>query len=304
MTAPLAVADTPVAEPETPRPGGDAPSGQAPRGGAGVTRPRRKVRGAKKRAKRPPPPIDTSIVDDPALAEIPATDKRPPALVRKTEAGREAQALHERIAERVKGIETSYMALAADLVEAWRQSLWQFFRDATGTAYSEPEPYFVQHFGLRIRTVLRLRAIHEAVERLPEAERPQAIEALGRIGSHKAGVLVPVLGNSERPWQEWVAEAGRLTEKALQVQVSTATGAAPRGTAAHMPDYGAQFMDRVIGGLSPTEQTRCRAIWMAWDGLQAALSGKSVPMDPRAGLVLLFDQAEVELGHHGVQVRA
>lgn len=230
------------------------------------------------------------VVDEP----VPARLEVEPAQ-RKTPAGARAQAIHDRLVAKVREVETGFMGLASEIALAYQEKVWEFFRE------TDPEPYFRDQVGLQIRTVLRLKAIHEAVQRLPEGERAAAIAALGTLGRHKAAVLVPVIGNHEKSWQEWVAEAAATkTERALQAIVSTATGNERKSR--NQPDYGALFMDRVVEGLHPKRQARVRAIWLAWNGLQGALIGQAQPFDPRSGLVELFEAGAVELGHHGIEI--
>lgn len=214
----------------------------------------------------------------------------------KTEAGREAQALHDRLVAKAREVQSGYMALAALVAEAYTQRVWEFF------GVLAPETYFEGTIGLKIRTVLALKSIHEGVQRLPEPERPLAIAALSEIGRHKATVLAPVLGNSETPWTEWVATAKALPEKSLQAAVSQATGAA-RGRVGAERDYAQEYMDKVIAGLHPNHQRRAKVVWLAYGGWLADKAGRPQPLLPQASLMAMIGLAEKALAEDGIEVQ-
>lgn len=209
--------------------------------------------------------------------------------------GIQARAIHARLCAKVRAIETGFMEAAQDVAEAYQGRIWEFLGHET------PETYFEGAVGLRMRTVLALKAIAEAVWRLPESERPAATQALGTIGRHKATVLVPVLGNSPTPWQDWVAKAQSLPEQALQAVVSQATGAAPRGKSAER-DHGQEFLDRLISGLHPKFQRRARTVLLAYAGWLASQAGQAQPYDPRSVVLVMIDRAQQELAEAGIEI--
>jgi hypothetical protein len=247
----------------------------------------------------------TEIVADAAVAVIVAAAGAEPDLVlveesatHKTEEGRAAQALYDRILAQVHTIETGFIKVAADIAEAYRTRIWEFFGD------EPPELFFQNKIGLGIRTILRLKAIHEALDRLPIEERLGAELALAKIGSHKAAVLAPVIGNHEKPLGEWLVIAAdpRTTEKTLQAAVSVATGATRQARAGSERDFGQEFLDRTIGGLSPRHQGQARAVWMAYSGWLASQAGRDKPFDPRATFVVMIERAQHEMGEAGIEI--
>ena len=92
--------------------------------------------------------------------------------------------------------------------------------------------YFAQQGPVSWRTCQKALAVWEGLCRLPEPERPAARKALAAIGSHKASILAPLLGETGQDWRKWIDFAEGATEEAVQEAVSAARGAQPRGAAA------------------------------------------------------------------------
>ena len=130
--------------------------------------------------------------------------------------------LHEALCKRCLAIEVDCLDLMDLLSEAHRVSLW------TQMGYPSAARYFEEGVGLHYRTVQRLVAIGRGLERLPDSERVEARKAIARLGTHKAGVLAPLLGAEDQDWRALVTQAGQMTEQALQERVSKVTEAAPR----------------------------------------------------------------------------
>lgn len=101
--------------------------------------------------------------------------------------------------------------------------------------FSKVDEYFAS-VGMAWRTVRRYIPLSDALKRLPEPDRHDVRERLGALGSHKAVVLAPVIGQPDQPWQKLLDQAPRLVEEDLQIQVSRLTGrsrqraVAPRST--------------------------------------------------------------------------
>lgn len=219
-----------------------------------------------------------------------------PRVERKTPDGARAQEIHDRLLERVQAVEQSFMAMAAEVALAYEHRIWEYM------GYADPEAYFEAAIKLRFRTVLALKAIHEGVQRLPEAERPEAIRALAAVGRHRASVLAPVLGNDqvEGDWRHWVQIAQeKKTESALQAAVSQATGAQPRGRAAQPVDLSQKAFDTVVGVLPEKYRTRARATLMAYCAYLGDAAG-GPPVTTQAALIAMLAQCEVELGAVGI----
>lgn len=107
----------------------------------------------------------------------------------------------------------------------------EFVREGYYVRYDcqTPEAYFETRHGVRYRTVRRWLSVIEGLDRLPEGERAAARETLVGLGSHKAGVLAPVLGRDGQDWRTWANRAASVPEARLQEEVSTACGLRPRG---------------------------------------------------------------------------
>lgn len=99
-----------------------------------------------------------------------------------------------------------------------------------------PEAYFETRCGISFRTVSRWLAVAKGLGRLPKPEQGEAETALVGLGSHKAGVLAPVLGREGQDWKAWVIIAREKAEPDLQARVSVALGHRPRGATTGAPD--------------------------------------------------------------------
>jgi hypothetical protein len=120
-------------------------------------------------------------------------------------------------------ITSRFLDLAVVAAEVLEKKTYERFR------FVDPGPYFEENWGISYRTLRRILTVHEGILRLPEAERDDARVAIAALGSHKAAVVAPLLGREEYDWRAVVQTASSVPEKALQSEVSRATGARPRG---------------------------------------------------------------------------
>lgn len=90
--------------------------------------------------------------------------------------------------------------------------------------FADPVAYAEARTGLRYRTLARLLAVYEATLRVPEAERADVTAALAELGSHKAGILSPAIGDERVDWRELAKFAKDATEDTLQSRVSADLG--------------------------------------------------------------------------------
>lgn len=136
-------------------------------------------------------------------------------------------AVHEDLDTRgrqlVGEITSRFLDLAVVAAEVLEKKTYERFR------FVDPGPYFEQRWGIGYRTVRRILTVHEGLMRLPEAERSEARQAVAALGSHKAGVIAPLLGREDQDWREVVQTAETVSEPVLQARVSQITGAKPRG---------------------------------------------------------------------------
>ena len=178
-----------------------------------------------------------------------------------------------------------------DFVETARQAVeakvWERF------GFVDAKPYWEQRIGLKFRTVHRWLAIGDAVHRLPEAEQPELREALARLGSHKAGVLAPILGRDGEDWRAWVELAEGATESQLQGSVSEATGARPRG----LTEPGGRFLRAILAAVPPERAGQVEAVFVA-------LMKAGEMTNPVAAFLVMVDLAQRDLADQGVEVEA
>lgn len=116
------------------------------------------------------------------------------------------------------------------------EAAWHVIRtEAWVTAgYPDPVRFFEDRVKVSYRGLRRSLTIFEAVMALPPAEQEDAKTALVRIGKHKAAALAPLFLNgipdddgtpaAAPDWRAWTARAERLTEKALQAEVTEHLG--------------------------------------------------------------------------------
>lgn len=156
--------------------------------------------------------------------------------------------------------------------------------------YDSEARYFDERVGISYRTLRRWLAIHEGLNRLPEADRHEAAAALVELGSHKAGVLAPVLGLDGQDWRAWTTMALDADEAALQQGVSAVTGARPRGLSAKDT-----FLDFVLNRMPPERRDYVERVYMAI--MRAGEITNSI-----AAHLIIVDLARRDLADQGVEV--
>ena len=88
----------------------------------------------------------------------------------------------------VRRIEIDYLDFCEVAKRAIDEQWWAHY------GYQGPQPYFEDKVGIGYRSVRRRLVIAEALERLPEGDRPAAREALAGIGGDKGSGLGPLGG--------------------------------------------------------------------------------------------------------------
>ena len=156
--------------------------------------------------------------------------------------------------------------------------------------YESEAQYFDVRIGISYRTLRRWLAIHEGLNRLPEADRQEAAAALVELGSHKAGVLAPVLGLDGQDWRAWTSRAVDADEAVLQQAVSSATGARPRGLPAKDT-----FLDFVLNRMPPERRDYVERVYLAI--MRAGEITNSI-----AAHLIIVDLARRDLADQGVEV--
>ena len=183
-------------------------------------------------------------------------------------------------------IELSFLdfcALAKEVIDGGHYARW---------GYPGPEPYFTDRIGVSYRSLRRCLSVLEALDRLPEAERPEARAALAEVGSHKAGAIARAFGRDGVDWRALVAFARDATVEAVQDRVSRETGAQPRGPAS---DPGERFLAFVLNAVPPDAQEEVEEVFR----LGMKLADTKNPM-----VVFLMMVAEVHGDWAGLAARA
>lgn len=137
--------------------------------------------------------------------------------------GPEHERLDQILQSAARNLFTEWLRFAEAAQDFIAESYWVRFKFPT------PEAYFEQRLGLSYRTVRRWCSIVEGLRRLPKPEATEAQKMLVGLGSHKAGVLAPVLGRPGQDWRAWVMAAQSTPEETLQTRVSEVLGHRPRG---------------------------------------------------------------------------
>lgn len=161
--------------------------------------------------------------------------------------------------------------------------------------YSDPAEYFDKAVGYAWPTIRRRLTILESIKRLPTPEaRQETLTQLADIGVHKASVLSPVIGVEGTDWRAMLTAAPRLSEGDLQVLVSIATQAKPRGLAAKKAALGgsevvpeAKWLRIVRSQLEPGDSAEVGNVFSA--GRQILGTASDIP-----ALMAMVQEVKVE----------
>lgn len=138
--------------------------------------------------------------------------------------------------------------------------------------FESPDRYFTDRIGVSYRSLRRCLSVLEALDRLPEPERPEARAALAEIGTHKAGSIARALGRDGVDWRALVDFARDATVEAVQDRVSRDTGAQPRGAAS---EPGERFLAFVLNAVPPDERDFVERVF---EGLMVLASDTRNPL--------------------------
>jgi len=142
--------------------------------------------------------------------------------------------------------------LACELAwEIHAGAYWSQLKDSQGHPYESEEAYFREVLGLSSwRTAYKRLAIGRMLTQFPEPERPLVRAAIADVGLAKATVIAPAIERTGQ-WASWVELAKRLPAHTLQLRISEAFQAHPRG---YEPlSSGERFRRSVLGAMPDIE---------------------------------------------------
>jgi hypothetical protein len=138
--------------------------------------------------------------------------------------------------------------LACELAwEIHTGAYWSQLKDAEGRPYESEEAYFREVLGLASwRTAYKRLAIGRMLCRFEASERPLVRAAIAAVGLAKATLIVPAVERTGE-WAAWVELARRLPAVTLQLRISEALQAQPRGRETLAP--GERFRRSVLSAM-------------------------------------------------------
>jgi hypothetical protein len=142
--------------------------------------------------------------------------------------------------------------LACELAwEIHTGAYWSQLKDADGRPYESEEAYFREVLGLASwRTAYKRLAIGRMLCRFEASERPLVRAAIAAVGLAKATLIVPAVERTGE-WAAWVELARRLPAVTLQLRISEALQAQPRGREPLAP--GERFRRSVLSAMPDIE---------------------------------------------------
>jgi len=142
--------------------------------------------------------------------------------------------------------------LACELAwEVHAHGYWSQVRRSDATVYDTEESYFRDVLGLASwRTAYKRLAIGRMLTSFDEPERTTLRAAIARVGLAKATVVAPAIERL-RDWRTWLVLAGELPTVTLQMRVSEALEALPRGREPSPP--GERFRQVVLSAMPDIE---------------------------------------------------
>jgi hypothetical protein len=142
--------------------------------------------------------------------------------------------------------------LACELAwEIHTGAYWSQLKDAEGRHYESEEAYFREVLGLASwRTAYKRLAIGRMLCRFEASERPLVRAAIAEVGLAKATLIVPAIERTGE-WAAWAALARRFPAVTLQLRISEALHAQPRGRESLPP--GERFRRSVLSAMPDIE---------------------------------------------------
>ena len=142
--------------------------------------------------------------------------------------------------------------LACELAwEIHMGAYWSQLKDVEGRPYETEEAYFREVLSLASwRTAYKRLAIGRMLCRFETSERPLVRAAIATVGLAKATLIVPAVERTGE-WAAWVELARRLPAVTLQLRISEALQAQPRGREPLLP--GERFRRSVLSAMPDIE---------------------------------------------------
>jgi len=142
--------------------------------------------------------------------------------------------------------------LACELAwEIHTGAYWSQLKDAGGRPYESEETYFREVLGLASwRTAYKRLAIGRMLRRFEASERTLVRAAIAEVGVAKATLIAPAIERTGE-WAAWVELAQRLPAITLQLRISEALQAQPRGREPLPP--GERFRRSVLSAMPDIE---------------------------------------------------
>src|SRR5947209_7148846 len=142
--------------------------------------------------------------------------------------------------------------LACELAwEVHARGYWSQLRRSNGSPYETEEAYFREVLGLASwRTAYKRLAIGRMLRRFEASERPLVRAAIAEVGVAKASLIAPAIERTGE-WAAWVELARRLPAVTLQLRISEALQAHPRGREPLPP--GEHFRRSVLSAMPDIE---------------------------------------------------
>ena len=142
--------------------------------------------------------------------------------------------------------------LACELAwEIHTGAYWSQLKDAGGRPYESEETYFREVLGLASwRTAYKRLAIGRMLRRFDASERPLVRAAIAEVGVAKATLIAPAIERTGE-WAAWVELARHFPAVTLQLRISEALQAQPRGREPLPP--GERFRRSVLSAMPDIE---------------------------------------------------
>jgi len=162
-----------------------------------------------------------------------------------------AEALHLALQSLRDRVEPNRVLACEFAWEVHAHGYWSQVRNSDGTVYATEEAYFRDVLGVASwRTAYKRLAVGRVLMTFAEAERALLRVGIARVGLAKATVVAPAIERL-RDWRTWLQCAHEMPINLLQVKVSEALDALPRGREPLTP--GEHFRRAVLSALPDIE---------------------------------------------------
>jgi len=162
-----------------------------------------------------------------------------------------AEALHLALQSLRDRVEPNRVLACEFAWEVHAHGYWSQVRNSDGTVYATEEAYFRDVLGVASwRTAYKRLAVGRVLMTFAEPERALLRAGISGVGLAKATVVAPAIERL-RHWQTWLQCAHEMPINLLQVKVSEALDALPRGREPLAP--GEHFRRAVLSALPDIE---------------------------------------------------